>query len=226
LSRATNLPPEARALALHLGACPDAPPSMVRLRQHGAMRDRPGGRWMRFRARQRIDIRRPQFEWRAAAGPFGCVSVIDSLLAGEAALAVRLLGLLPIAGVRGGAAAAKGEVMRYLAELAWAPDAILWNAALDWTVTDQRTLCVAAGQGPARGEVELRLDEGGRIGEVVAPDRPRKEGAAFVERQWRGRFFDYRHHAGRWLPFAGEVGWVLDGSFVAWHGRLLSWQIR
>ena len=71
---------------------------------------------------------------------------------------------------------------------------------------------MSAGQGPARGGVELRLDESGRIASVLAEDRPRKEGAGCIERPWRGRFFDYRKHQERWLPFAGEVGGVLDGQ--------------
>jgi len=116
--------------------------------------------------------------------------------------------------------------MRYLAELAWAPDAILANPALVWTVIDGRTLRVSAGRDDARGEVELRLDENGRIASISAKDRPRKEGAGFVERPWAGRFCDYRRHLGRWLPFAGEVGWVLDGqAVVAWRGTIQSWTI-
>jgi hypothetical protein len=74
---------------------------------------------------------------------------------------------------------------------------------------------VSAGRERARGEVELRLDESGRIACVLAQDRPRKEGSGFVERPWRGRFFDHRKHQDRW-PFAGEVGWILDGqTFIA-----------
>jgi len=177
------------------------------------MRDRPEGREMRFRASQTIDLRRPAFEWRASTGPFGCISVLDALRDGEAELQARAFGLLRIAGVKGGAAAAKGEIMRYLAELAWA-------------VVDGRTLRVSAGQERARGEVELRLDADGRIAQVRAQDRPRKEGSGFVERPWHGRFSDYRQHQGRWLPFAGEVGWVLhERSFVAWRGEMLSWTI-
>jgi hypothetical protein len=114
--------------------------------------------------------------------------------------------------------------MRYLAELAWAPDAILGNPLLAWTVVGERMLRVSAGHGQARGEVELQIDESGRIAGVLAKDRPRKEASGFVERPWRGRFFDYRQRQGRWLPFAGEVGWVLEGqTFTAWEGTLLSW---
>lgn len=226
IPQAAALPSEVRDLAARLGATGCTSLSSVTLTQRGTMRDRPTSREMRFRAVQTINVRRPEFEWRATTGPFGCISVLDAMKDGEPDLEVRAFDVLRLASVKGGAAAAKGEVMRYLAELAWAPDAILHNPALAWTVVDGQTLRVGAGQGQVRGEVELQLDEGGRIGRVQAEDRPRKEGTGFVERPWRGRFFDYREHRGRWLPFAGEVGWVLDGrTSVIWRGTLLSWVI-
>jgi hypothetical protein len=224
--QAIALPREVRDLAARLGASGKTSASTVTLRQRGTMRDPPGARERRFNAVQTISLRRLAFEWRASVGPFGCVSVLDALKDGQASLAVKAFAFLRIAGVRGGADLMKGEIMRYLAELAWAPDAILCNPALAWTVVDERTLRVGAGQGPARGEVELQLDESGRIGQIRAEDRPRKEGSGFVERPWRGRFFDYRQHQGRWLPFAGEAGWVLGGqTFIAWRGTILDWAI-
>ena len=221
---AITLPREVRDLAERLGATTGTSASSVMLTQRGTMRDHPDKREMKFRAVQTINLQCPAFEWRASIGPFGCISVLDALKDGEAQLEVRALGLLRITGVRGGIPAAKGEIMRYLAEIAWAPDAIFCNPALAWTVVDGQNLRVAAGQGPARGEVGFGLDENGRIGNVQAEDRPRNEGTRFVERPWHGRFFDYRKQQGRWVPFAGEVGWTLDGqTFIAWRGELLSW---
>ena len=224
-SQAAALPREVRELAERLGATGDAAWSSVTLSQRGTMRNDPAGWAMWFRAVQTIDLQHCEFTWRAAAGPFGCISVIDSFKDGQAKLEARLFGWLPIALANGGAALAKGEIMRYLAELAFAPDAIVCNPLLAWTVINETTLRVSAGRNESRGEVELRLDGTGRIAGVFALDRPRKEGSGFVERPWQGRFFDYRRHQGRWLPFAGEVGWVLDGqSFVAWRGELTGWQ--
>jgi hypothetical protein len=209
---------------MRLGATGTPSLSAVTLTQSGTMRDQPTARAARFSARQTINLRRPEFEWRASIGPLGCISVVDVLKCEGADLEVRLFHALRIARMKGGAALAKGEVMRYLAELAWAPDAILANPSLSWSVIDNQTLRVSAGLEGARGEIELRLDESGRIGSIVAEDRPRKEGTGFVERPWRGRFFDYKKHQERWLPFEGEVGWILDGeTFVAWRGKILSW---
>lgn len=217
-------PRAVRELAARLGAMNQTFRSTVMLRQRGTMREHPEGKEMRFRATETISLRRTEFEWRARTGPSGSISITDSLRDGEAHMEVRVFGLLRIAGVRGGAAAAKGAVMRYLAELAWAPDAIFHNRSLVWTVADERALCVSTGPGEGHGEVRLRLDEDGRIGSVEAEDRPRKEGSGFVERPWRGRFFDYREYQGRWLPFAAEVGWILNGQlFTAWRGEMLDW---
>jgi hypothetical protein len=59
---------------------------------------------------QTISLRRPEFEWRASTGPFGCISVLDAMRGGGADLEVRAFGLLRIARLmRGGAVAAKGE---------------------------------------------------------------------------------------------------------------------
>lgn len=220
------LPSEVRDLATRLGAMEADGPSSVVLAQRGCMRDRPGTRAMRFHARETISLSLTAFEWRASAGPFGSMSVLDALNDGQARLEVRLFRYLPLAAIAGGAAPVKGQIMRYLAELAWAPDAILRNPSLAWTVVDDHMLRVSAGNGDVRGAVALHLDKDGRIAGISAEDRPRKEASGFVERPWRGRFFDFHRHEGRWLPFRGEVGWIVDGQpFTAWRGELVRWSM-
>ena len=99
--------------------------------------------------------------------------------------------------------------------------------ALGWLPADQDRLSVSLDSMSARAEIEIGLDREGRIFSVFAPDRPRKEGSRFVERPWSGRFSNYRRHAGRWLPFSGEVGWELGGEeFIAWRGELTSWSFE
>jgi hypothetical protein len=181
---------------------------------------------MKFTATQRIDFQRPAFEWRARTGPFGLLSVCDALKDDEPILEVKMLGIR-IVSASPNPGTTKGEIMRYLAEMAWVPDAIMQNEQLHWRVLGRDTLSVAYEAPSARGEVQFSLDSDGRIASVYAPDRPRKEGAIFVERPWHGHFSDYRRHGGRWLPFAGEVGWEVDGeTFVVWRGELTSWVIE
>ncbi len=116
--------------------------------------------------------------------------------------------------------------MRYLAELAWAPDALLHNHTLDWDVIDDRGLAVRYSEGAIQAAVDLLFDDKRRIGAIFAPDRPRYEDGRFVERPWHGRFFDYRQHEGRWLPFQAEVAWIIDNrEVVVWRGKLTGWQV-
>ena len=58
------------------------------------------------------------------------ISARDALRDREARFDVLALGVIPIARAEHSSALMRGELMRYLAELAWAPDAILVNTAL------------------------------------------------------------------------------------------------
>lgn len=199
---------------------------LVRLKQAGMMRSGMGKRPMNFSAAQSIDLTRPQFVWRAATGPLSCLTVVDSLIGNETCSEVRLLGLLRVAGASGSnSALLKGQIMRYLAELPWAPDAILSNTLLDWKVADRR-LTVSTACGAGQCTVTFSLDDRKRIVSVSAVDRPRMEEGRFAERPWQGHFADYRRHYGRLLPFKAEVGWVLNGTLTTvWQGAITGWEI-
>ena len=115
--------------------------------------------------------------------------------------------------------------MRYLAELAWAPDAILANPKLRWRAESTDRLAVSAGEGDTLCEVMLGLDGQGRIASASAPDRPRSAVPPCLPTPWRGRFSDYRRQDGRWIPFAGEVAWEIQGKeIIYWQGQLESWE--
>jgi len=221
-----RLPAAVYDLAIRLGVKPDDNRSSVRLTQTGRMKrnlDTPS--WMAFTAVQTIASDGCEFDWLAKFGPFGMVSARDALEHGEGRLDIMALGFIPIAGAKHTPALVRGELMRYVAELAWAPDAILGNAALRWRVEGPATLAVSAGAGPTASEVMLNLDSHGRIAGAYAPDRPRSVAASFLLTPWRGQFSDYRLHEKRWIPFAGEVAWEIDGeSKTYWQGRLQRWE--
>lgn len=221
-----RLPAAVYDLALRLGASPGTTRKTVKLEQTGRMKSRlEATSWLAFTATQAISTCECAFDWRARAGPFGMVSVCDALEDGEARLRVMALGIIPIARAKNSPALMRGELMRYLAELAWAPDAILCNSALRWREEGPDGLAVSAGVGEEAAEVLLSLDSDGRIAGAFAPDRPRAATAPFLPTPWRGRFSDYRHHDRTWLPFAGEVAWEIDGKkTVYWQGRIESWE--
>ena len=223
-----RLPPAVCDLALRLGVNPEENRPIVKLTQRGRMkRNLDTESWMPFTATQTISTCECAFDWRAKAGPFGIISARDALKDDEGRLDIMALGFIPLARAAHSAALVRGELMRYLAELAWAPDAILFNTALRWREDGPDRLVVSAGSGETASKVTLSLDNAGRIAGAYAADRPRSASAPFLPTPWRGRFSDYCHHNGRWLPFAGEVAWEIDGrDVVYWQGGIESWETR
>jgi hypothetical protein len=88
---------------------------------------------------------------------------------------LRLFGLLPLSGSPPDRTALhKGQIMRYLAEIPWSPDAIVRNRTLEWTGLSNG-LRVSHPSVFGRFSVDIEFDADGRIDQVSAPDRPRLE---------------------------------------------------
>ena len=225
LPEISSLPPAVKDLALRLGADPDQSQPHVWLHQTGRIRPLGSKRWMAFTATQSISTLQCRFDWRARAGPFGFISVCDAVGESGGQLDVLALGFIPLVRTPHTTALERGELMRYLAELAWAPDAILHNRQLRWREEGADRLAVGAGSGETAVEVILSLDDQGRIAGVFAPDRPRSAVPPYLPTPWSGRFSDYRHVNGRWIPFAGEVSWEIEGKQICYYqGRIEKWE--
>lgn len=219
-----DLPPEVAALAARCGAKPERKVRFAHFAQTGQMWLAPGARPMDFEARQTVSSTAGGFLWRAGAGPFGVVKVADYMVGKRAGLEVRAFGALTLAEEVGSPDSMRAEAIRYLAELAWNPDAILFNHAIDWTVIGERRLKAALGAGRARAEVVLELDGIGLIVGASAADRPRMEHGRFAPAPWRARCWDHAWMDGRMIPLAGEASWDLAGTeFAYWRGRVFRW---
>ena len=199
-----RLPPAVYELALRLGADPQRRCASVSFRQKGRMRQVGGAFWMGFHAKQTISTLRCLFDWRAQLSPAGLIGVRDALTEAGGQLDVHALGFVPLVRADPSPTLWRGELMRYLAELPWAPSAILHNTELRWRTEGPDTLAVAAGSGETAAEVLLSLNGEGRIVGAFAPDRARSPKPPFLPTPWRGRFSDYQSHNGVWLPASGD----------------------
>jgi hypothetical protein len=185
--------------------CENPVPKTVWLSQRGEMRLKLGDPWRRFTAEQVISIHKPGFAWlaRMQATPLASARILDCYVDGEGLLEARLFGSLPLARAAG-PQAGKGELMRYLAELAWAPHAMLYNRKLSWREIDATAVEVSgdSADGPAR--VRL-IFENGDITRIEADDRPRMVGGRVVPTRWQGCCCDYRQMNGSELwPEVGD----------------------
>jgi Family of unknown function (DUF6544) len=120
----------------------------------------------------------------------------------------------------------KGALMRYLAELAWAPHAMRQNPFLSWHEVEATTVEVSAESVGGSARVRL-VFENGDIVRIEADDRPRAVGGRMVPTRWRGRFFDYHEMDGCRIPIRGVVSWLSDdGSFDCWRGKVTAFTMR
>lgn len=221
------IPNDVRDLALRLGAEPVLRARTVALTQTGQMRlSLSSNRWLAFTARQTISITSCDFDWQARFQPFGLLRVADALENGTGRLEAKALGLIPVMRAMPGAALTRGELMRYLAELSYAPDAMLHNLHLRWRVENADTIHVAAGSGDTAAEVRLSRGSDGRISSIFAADRPRSAKPPVLPTPWLGGFSDYQEREGRWIPYSGQVGWQIDGvETIYWRGQLTGWRL-
>ena len=94
--------------------------------------------------------------------PLVSAQILDCYVNGAGLLEARLFGSLPVARAAG-PEASRGELMRYLGELAWSPHAILHNPQLSWREIDASTIEVSA-----TGETQQRTESIGKIIEEAA----------------------------------------------------------
>jgi hypothetical protein len=202
-------------------------PDTVWLRQSGEMRANLRAPWQPFAAEHVISIHQPGFAWlaRIQAAPLASARILDCYVDGKGLLEARLFGSFRLARAQG-PQADKGELMRYLAELAWVPHAMLYNPQLSWREIDATTVEVSA-ESPA-GPARVRLIfENGDITRVEADDRPRMVGRCSVPTRWQGRCSDYREMDDCRISTQAVVSWLLeDGPFEYWRGRVTALRMK
>ena len=162
-----RLPAEVVDLAARLIVAKEARPDVVTLRQKGRMRQGYGSAWMPFTAYQTTSCVETAFAWKAEMGPLGAVHVTDAYEDQTGELSVKLFGLFAMVRPAVSADLNRGELMRYLAEIAWAPHVILQNDSLSWRVIAHNHIEVSASAGGVQAKIELFLDSEGRIGAIL-----------------------------------------------------------
>lgn len=182
-----------------------------------------GEQWKPFTSEQRVVTRRPGFDWdgRIAMAPLLSVRVHDAYIAGEGLLQASLLGLLPMADLRGTREMAEGELMRFLAEAAWYPTALLPSQGVQWTAVDEHSALATLRDGELSVSLRFHFGADGLIDTVSAEARGRSAAGVTTPTPWQGRFWSYAPHGGMRIPVDGEVAWLLPaGPQPYWRGRI------
>ena len=183
-----------------------------------------GERWLAFDADQRVQVRRPGFDWNARMrlAPGLPIRVHDAYADGTGWLRASLLGLFDVADLAGGGGIAEGELMRWLAEAPWYPTALLPGGRVQWQAVDEHSALATVADAGVRVSLLFRFGDDGLVTGVHAPARSRSVGGHLVPTPWEGRFTGYAVSGGMRVPTRGEVGWYVEGRYRPyWRGRTL-----
>lgn len=166
--------------------------------------------WKPFTSRQRVIARRPGFLWdaRIAMGPGVTVRVVDSYIAGRGLLRAKVLGLLTMAEQQGDGEIARGEFMRWFAEVPWYPTALLPSQGVRWSPVDEHSANASFADGPVSLTLLFRFNGAGLIDSFRAESRGGMVGDTLVMAPWEGAWSEYRLVHGMQVPFKGEVAWL------------------
>lgn len=179
--------------------------------------------WKPFTSRQRIVTARPGFVWNAriAFVPGLAVRVHDAYVAGAGRLHAAVAGLLTVADLKDTPDLAEGELMRFFAEAAWVPTALLPSQGVRWEVVDERSALATLADGAVSVTLTFGFAADGSMDSVRAEARGRTVGGRVVPTPWEGRWSNMQPQGGMRVPMTGEVAWLTpEGRKAYWRGTI------
>jgi hypothetical protein len=182
-----------------------------------------GEKWKRFTSTQQFIAQRPGFDWEARIEmiPGLRARVHDAYIAGEGILHATLFGLVSLANLRGTPEIAQGELIRFLAEAAWYPTALLPSQGVQWKAVDDFSAKATLKDGETAVTLLFRFDENGLIQSARAEARGRTVAGVAIPTPWEGRWSNYQLRDGMCIPTEGEVAWLLpEGPKPYFRGRI------
>lgn len=166
-----------------------------------------GDNWKPFTSWQRAIVHRPGFLWNGSVALFPGISahVHDSYITGVGRLHAAMLGLFTVAEVQGKGEIARGELMRFFAEMAWYPTALLPSQGVHWEAVDDRSAHATLVDGPVSLTLLFGFDEAGPITTVHADARGAGVGKDMVMLPCDCSLSNYELRHGMLVPTRGEV---------------------
>ncbi|MCJ2542326.1 DUF6920 family protein [Thermostichus vulcanus] len=182
-----------------------------------------GDHWRPFTSTQWVTTQPPGFLWDAQIPmlPGVVARVHDAYIQGEGILHAALLGLIPLVHLQDRTETAAGELMRWFAETAWYPTALLPSQGVQWDPVDDSSAWATIRDGDLSLRLLFHFDAEGLIQTVRAEARGRAVGGEVIPTPWEGRWSAYERRQGMLVPTQGEVAWILaDGAKPYWRGQI------
>ena len=183
-----------------------------------------GESWKAFTSTQRVITNRPGFDWDARVMMFPGVAahIHDTYAAGLGSLKVALFGLITVADLPQTADLSRGEFMRYCAEAAWYPTALLPSQGVVWQAADAQSAIATFSDAGITLPLLFTFSADGLIDTVRAQSRGRLVGDVLTFAPWQGRFWNYAERGGMRVPLEAEVAWVLPDGAKTYYRSLMT----
>ncbi len=167
--------------------------------------------WRPLTSTQHVVTHPPGFVWdaRISMAPGVPVYVYDAYVAGTGALAAQALGLFTVAQMPASPELDHGELMRFLAEAAWYPTALLPGQGVQWEAIDETSAAATLRDGATSVRLVFQFDARGLIDTVRADYRYREVDGTLVPTPWQVRCWGFQERDGMLVPLEGEVAWLL-----------------
>lgn len=183
-------------------------------------------KWSPFTATQFVITQRLGFDWdaRIQMAPGVNVFVHDTYLLGEGNLHASLLGFFTLAKMHNTPELNQGELLRFFAEAAWYPTALLPSQGVRWEAIDDTSARGTLTDGATTVSLVFQFNAEGAIATMRAEARYRDKLTAMP---WGGRFWEYSVCDGMLIPLRGEVGWEHpEGTRLYYKGLIteINWE--
>lgn len=179
--------------------------------------------WKPFSSAQLFSVRPRGFVWDARIRSFPLLPILvrDSYVDGKASMLGALGGVVRVAHVEGTEGLATGALLRYLAESAWFPTALLPGEGVEWTAIDDSTARATLADAGRTVWMDVRFHPSGGIARVSAV-RERDVNGESVPTPWEGEFSEELLTVdGMRIPASGQVSWLLpEGRHTYWRARV------
>jgi len=181
-------------------------------------------KWNPFTATQVAIAQPPGFDWdgHIQMVPGLNTFVHDTYRSGVGNLHASLLGLFTVAAMHDTPELNQGELMRFFAEAAWYPTALLPSQGVLWEAIDDNCARGTLTDGATTVSIVFRFNSEGTIDTFRADARYGTFGGKLVAMPWCGRMWEYAVRDGMYIPLNGEVGWERpEGTWLYYKGRVI-----
>ncbi len=190
--------------------------SNVYLQQVGLIRLKPKHKgWIESHSEQYFTVEKPAFIWTVKMSIMGMPIISRDLFKdGQSEMDIRLLGIIPVASLKGNPKINQSALQRYLGEICWFPTAAL-NPYIKWEEIDEKSAKATMSYKGTIGSAVYYFNKEGELTQFVAlryynfNDSEPKE--------WIGKVLDYHTFNGIRIPSIMEATWILESGEFTWY---------